>query len=667
MQKSRKALLQRRASLDKINFVKKKYLYKVSLSVVFLLWILVFLLNSLISYGNGSKDEQQESVVFESISQENNSDVKKPSNYENTPVNFDTNYESTPDRETSLLPHNELTLTEPDNIKEEREREPNQEVERETTQNADGETNQEVEREANQNAERETTQNTARETNQELERETKRELERETLQNVERETNQQAERETNQQSERERENASSQRPDRISRIAPLPLDEFKTKAINSKGKSVNPQISPAGATSVVHRLEPGGKEYNYASLSKGAKILSFNKEAKGASNILDKDKDKYLRNPCSVEGKFVILELSEETLVSTIEIANFEHYSSNLRDFEVFSSLVYPTEIWDKIGGFSANNTKHGQRFGLKEPKWARYLKFNFLSHYGNEFYCTLSSIEVFGVDAVERMLEDLISDEKSKNLISDEKMKNSEDQIENVLPSVSSPLSDESFEREELKSEQNQEDILDEFEIDQENENNNNNKNKVPEQEMRNNNQAGRIQGDTALKVLLQKVQGLDLNFSVLERYLEELNNRYGEIFRDFDDDMASKEREIQKLRSEVRELQMRNERIVNEVGEIKDWKLLVSAQMDKLMTNNQILRSEVEKVKERQKEMENKGLAVVFISFAFGSLAISKLFFGALLRIFRFSCDGKFCGTSSAWAVLLLSCSIISFIMVI
>lgn len=38
-----------------------------------------------------------------------------------------------------------------------------------------------------------------------------------------------------------------------------------------------------------------------------------------------------------------------------------------------------------------------------------RYLKFNIRSYYGSEFYCILSFFEVYGVDVVERMLEDLI------------------------------------------------------------------------------------------------------------------------------------------------------------------------------------------------------------------------------------------------------------------
>lgn len=145
--------------------------------------------------------------------------------------------------------------------------------------------------------------------------------------------------------------------DRLSHDRVLGYDEFKHKAINSKNKSAAGQNG-----SVMHRVEPGGTKYNYASASKGAKVLAFNKEAKGASNILGKDQDKYLRNPCSVEEKFVVIELSEETLIDTIELANFEHYSSNLKEFELLGSAVYPTDTWVKLGNFTAKNVKHSRK-----------------------------------------------------------------------------------------------------------------------------------------------------------------------------------------------------------------------------------------------------------------------------------------------------------------
>lgn len=323
------------------------------------------------------------------------------------------------------------------------------------------------------------------------------------------------------------------RADRVSHGVPLGLDEFKSKTFNSRSKSGNGQ-----SESVIHRVEPGGAEYNYASASKGAKVLAFNKEAKGASNILCRDKDKYLRNPCSAEEKFVVIELSEETLVATFEIVNFEHYSSNLKEFELLGSLAYPTDSWVKLGNFTAGNGKMPQRFSLPEPKWARYLKLNLLSHYGHEFYCTLSVLEVYGVDAVERMLEDLISVPESPV----------EEMGEKKLPS-----------RVELsKGDDIYQNLVDELEFDA-------GKN-TREHAEEGRQQVGRMPGDNVLKILMQKVRSVDLNLSVLELYLDELNSRYSKIFKELDRDIEDKEALLEKLRSDINVLLRSKEAMVRD-----------------------------------------------------------------------------------------------------
>ncbi|KAL5982840.1 hypothetical protein ACLOJK_016917 [Asimina triloba] len=382
--------------------------------------------------------------------------------------------------------------------------------------------------------------------------------------------------------------------ERLSRIAPPGLDEFKSRAINPKGKTVTGQTG-----SVIHRVGPGGKEYNYASATKGAKVLDYNKEAKGASNILGKDKDKYLRNPCSAEEKFVVIELSEETLVDTIEIANFEHYSSNFKDFELRISLAYPTDSWVKLGNFTANNVKHAQRFTLLEPKWARYLKLNLLSHYGSEFYCTLSVLEVYGVDAVERMLEDLIT-------VQDNRF-GSEETSPEALPSMQpDPTNGGSL----------YPDLLTVIEDDNGPENPGD-KQEVPKSSMPDPvietrpQPGGRMPGDTVLKILMQKVQSLDLNFSVLERYLGELNSRYSSIFKEFDVEIAEKDLLLQRLKSEIKNLADSKDVLAKDVGDLVTWKSLVSLQLDKLIRENEILRSEVEKVQVDLVNTENKGIA--------------------------------------------------------
>ncbi|XP_022152460.1 uncharacterized protein SLP1 isoform X2 [Momordica charantia] len=360
----------------------------------------------------------------------------------------------------------------------------------------------------------------------------------------------------------------SLKADRLSQVLPLGLEVFKSRAFISKTKTRADQVE-----STMHRLEPGGAEYNYAAASKGAKVLGFNKEAKGASDILERDTDKYLRNPCSAEEKFVALELSEETLVRTIKIANFEHHSSNLKEFEVLGSSVYPTDVWVKLGNFTAANAKYAQRFVLEEPKWVRYLKLRLSSHHGSEFYCTLSVFEVYGVDAVEEMLEDLVSVHDT-SFISTE------------LSADDEPMAKSNSERHnddgEISSIRDDADIVQEIVI-----------RDLPDrfQELRHH-QAGRMPGDTVLKILMHKVRSSDLNLSILERYLEELNSKYGNIFKQFDDDIRENDVLLEKSQEDIRNLLRSQEATDKDVSDLISWTTLISLQLDNLLRNNAILR---------------------------------------------------------------------------
>ncbi|KAJ8769993.1 hypothetical protein K2173_009075 [Erythroxylum novogranatense] len=444
------------------------------------------------------------------------------------------------------------------------------------------------------------------------------------------------------------------RTERLFRVTLPGFDEFKSKALGSKSKSGTSQ-----AGGLTHRVEPGGKEYNYASVSKGAKILAFNKEANGAANILGRDKDKYLRNPCSVDEKFVVIELSEETLVDTIEMANFEHHSSSLKDFELLGSLVYPTDVWANLGNFTAANVKQAQRFTLQDPKWVRYLRMNFLTHYGSEFYCTLSVIEVYGVDAVERMLEDLIS-------VPDNLFASHEGNVEQKH--ISSQLASK-------KDEDIYQDLYKKIEADSSAENpkvkpENFNGNAANAVEEIRHQQSGRMPGDTALKVLMQKVCSLDLSLSVLERYLEEINSIYGSIFRDFDSDLHDKDILIEKIRLDLKNLLENQQVIANDVADLLIWKSSVSTQLDALLKDNFLLRSTIEMIRENQASMENKGMVIFLICLIFGFLAFMRLLVDMLRRMYFLfivedtKTSGKFCFMSPSW-ILLLSCSIIMLIL--
>ncbi|XP_058759079.1 SUN domain-containing protein 4-like [Vicia villosa] len=445
------------------------------------------------------------------------------------------------------------------------------------------------------------------------------------------------------------------KPDLLSRAVPLGLDEFKSRAISSKVKSGTGQSG-----SVIHRLEPGGAEYNYASASKGAKVLGSNKEGKGASNILSRDKDKYLRNPCSVEEKFVIIELSEETLVDTVEIANFEHHSSNLKDFEIHGSLNFPTDVWVFLGNFTASNVRHAQRFVLKEPKWVRYLKLHLQSHYGSEFYCTLSVVEVFGVDAVERMLEDLINtqdnlfasgegNDDKKTVSSHPDPAESEHVHQTTTEGISSdPASDISSANHETTN------------------------SNVPDPIEETRQQVGRMPGDTVLKILMQKVRSLDLNLFVLERYMEDLNSRYVNIFKEYGKDIGEKDILLQKIKEDIRNLIGQQDVIAKDASGLNSWKSQVSLQLDHLLQDNAALRFEVEKVREKQVSLENKGVVVFLLCFFFSLIAVLWLCLDMAKNIYRALCNDRtadsrnFC-VGSSWFLLLFSCIIIIFIIIL
>ncbi|XP_068323664.1 SUN domain-containing protein 4-like [Pyrus communis] len=443
---------------------------------------------------------------------------------------------------------------------------------------------------------------------------------------------------------------------RLPRAVPLGLDEFKSKTFSSKSKSGNGQ-----AGGIKHRVEPGGAEYNYASAAKGAKVLAFNKEAKGASNILGKDKDKYLRNPCSAEEKFVDIELSEETLVDTIEIANLEHYSSNLKDFVVLGSLTYPTNEWVFLGNVTAANNKLVQRFVLQQPKWVRYIKLKLLSHYGSEFYCTLSIIELYGVDAVERMLEDLISVE-SNSFVSEGATVD-----QKPVPSHPDSLEVDEFYHDIVKESEPQ------YAAGGSNVNNDMMNSEVldPVKEVRHQ-QVNRMPGDTVLKILMQKVRSLDFSLSVLERYLEESTSKYGSIFGEFDKDLGEKDTDLQKIREDIRNLVQSQEDIANDVHNLRSWQSLVTMQLNNLVRDNALLRSEVERVREKQISVDNKGVLIFLICIIFSLLALVRLFTEMAVSVYMaLSVDRttekprKFCSMSSSWLFLLVSCILVLFIL--
>ncbi|GAQ91559.1 hypothetical protein KFL_008070020 [Klebsormidium nitens] len=205
--------------------------------------------------------------------------------------------------------------------------------------------------------------------------------------------------------------APSTRPPRV---APIGLDEYRKAALQQQEQAPNAsEAAPGGAPPAQKRVHPEGPRFNYASVTAGAKVVAANKEAKGQGNVLDEDKDKYLRNPCSVDDQWVVIELTQDTRIDTVVLSNYEFYASGPKNFSLSGSQTYPNDgAWTPLGEFTAQNVRTPQSFELSEnaqSAWVRYLLVKLLSHYGAEFYCTLSLVRVHGTDALESFREELV------------------------------------------------------------------------------------------------------------------------------------------------------------------------------------------------------------------------------------------------------------------
>jgi hypothetical protein len=164
------------------------------------------------------------------------------------------------------------------------------------------------------------------------------------------------------------------------------------------------------APTAFSRSKDAGKtckeRFNYASFDCAATVLKTNNKAKSSSAVLVENKDSYMLNECSADNKYVIVELCDDILVDTVVLANYEFFSSMFRHFRVSVSDRYPVKMdrWRTLATFEARNTRALQPFLVTEPQiWARYIRIEFLTHYGNEFYCPISLLRVHGTTMMEQ------------------------------------------------------------------------------------------------------------------------------------------------------------------------------------------------------------------------------------------------------------------------
>ncbi|KAL6010276.1 hypothetical protein ACLOJK_000707 [Asimina triloba] len=279
-------------------------------------------------------------------------------------------------------------------------------------------------------------------------------------------------------------------------------------------------------------------------------------------------------------------------------------------DFELLGSLSYPTKVWTYLGSFVAENVKHAQRFVLPEPKWVRYLRLNLISHYGSEFYCTLSFLEVYGVDAIERMLEDLIvvpkepaaddthvdsveyQSPRSETHFEDRKEEPA--QVHDRVDSAAKGIANENAQKVDTlssKSEVSATNVPD------------------PMKEVRQK-PVGRIPSDTVLKIVMQKVRTLELNLSALDGYIKETNRRYGSALPSLEKDLSQNTLLLEKTLSDIKEIVEWKEVMEKSLGELASWKTNATSQIDALVQENALIRSSIEKVLSDQATLADKEL---------------------------------------------------------
>jgi len=168
---------------------------------------------------------------------------------------------------------------------------------------------------------------------------------------------------------------------------------------------------------------------DYASKSAGALILEKSPNFQGTSNLLNADQDKYAIVPCDEPQKYVVIGLSEDILVKQVILANYERYSSRVKEFALQGSTTAVGD-WVEIGRFEAKEGNGKQVFPLERPAWVRYLKFHFLSHHGDEHYCTISQISLHGSTVLQGFHEHWEEDNKENDEVTENANENNDTQM---------------------------------------------------------------------------------------------------------------------------------------------------------------------------------------------------------------------------------------------
>lgn len=114
--------------------------------------------------------------------------------------------------------------------------------------------------------------------------------------------------------------------------------------------------------------------------------------------------------PCSAREHWVIIELCDDIRIEAVEIGMFEFFSGIVKEVRVSIGGADDDEgddeaksEWQEVGKFIGRSIRGTQLFTLDHPtSFHRFVRLDFPAHYGNEYYCPISSIKVYGMNQME-------------------------------------------------------------------------------------------------------------------------------------------------------------------------------------------------------------------------------------------------------------------------
>jgi hypothetical protein len=93
-------------------------------------------------------------------------------------------------------------------------------------------------------------------------------------------------------------------------------------------------------------------------------------------------------------------------------LANFEFFSGVFKDFSVSVAKTYSTDVdgWTHVASYKAKNIRGVQSFHppTSLSDFYRYIRIDFETHYGNEYFCPVSLLRVYGLTHLEQWKWDI-------------------------------------------------------------------------------------------------------------------------------------------------------------------------------------------------------------------------------------------------------------------